>query len=192
MSPGRLRCRVGLLLLPAFSACGPVPQPESLRTVAAYEVPLTAAGDREMLQALLRRDAEAEGFHLDASTAEELKWQSEVSPMSINATVWRGKDDDEPVASVIDGPDHLGLAWLTFSLSDEPARTARFRDRVMKRIVQRWPNTATLPITPSGGIPLRRDLVLTGRAYRVKRQAASIYGFPASSPFLTDAPPISR
>jgi hypothetical protein len=144
-----------------------------------------------MLQALLRRDAEAEGFHLDASTAEELKWQSEVSPISINAAVWRGKDDDESVASVMDGPDHLGFAWLTFSKSEEPARTARFRDRVMKRIVQRWPNTATLPITPSGGLPLREDLVLTSQGYRVKRQAASTYGFPASSALLADAPPTS-
>lgn len=53
---------------------------------------------------------------------------SEVSPITINAAVWRGKSDNEAVASVMDDPDHLDLAWLTFSLSEEPALTTRFRD----------------------------------------------------------------
>lgn len=183
--------RIAFVLL-VCSACGVAPQPKSARTVAAYEVPLTTAPDRDMLVAMLRQDAEAEGFHVDAATMDELKQQSEVSPTTINAAVWRGKDDDEAVASVMDGPDHLGLARLTFSKSEEPERTARLRERVMKRIMLRWPKTETLPIMPTGAIPLHDDLVLTKEGYRVRRQAASKYELSPSSPLATGDSPTSR
>lgn len=178
--------KIALVLLLACSACGVAPQLKSARTVAAFEVPLSTASDREELVVLLRQEAKAEGFHVDAATADELKQLSEVSPLTINAAVWRGKDDDEAVASVMDGVDHPGLAWLTFSLSDEPQRTARFREAVMKRIVRRWPKTHALPIMPTGAIPLHEDLLLTGDGYRVKRQAAFKYGLPASSPLIAE------
>jgi len=177
--------KIAFILLLVCSGCGVAPQPKSARTVAAYEVPLTAGPDREVLIAMLRQEAEAEGFHVDAATTDELRQLSEASPITINATVWRGKNDDEAVASVMDGADHLGLAWLTFSQSEEPERTGRLRERVMKRIKQRWPKTETLPIMPTGAIPLHDDLVLTKDGYRVKRQAASRYELPASSPLAT-------
>jgi hypothetical protein len=162
-------------------------QPKSARTVAAYEVPLSTASDRDALVALLRQDAEAEAFHVDAATPDELKQMSEVSPITINATVWRGKNDDEAIASVMDFADHLGLAWLTFSESDEPGRTAKLRDSVMRHITERWPNTQALPIMPTGAIPLHDDLLLTKDGYRVKRQAAPKYGLPASSPLIASS-----
>ena len=174
--------RIAFVLLLACSGCSVAPQPKSARTVAAYEVPLTTAPDRDELVAMLRQEAEAQGFHVDAATTDELKQLSEVSRITINATVWRGKDDDEPVASVMDGADHLGLAWLTFSQSEEPERMVRLRERVIKRIMLRWPKTETLPIMPTGAIPLHDDLVLTKDGYRVKRQAASTYELPVSSP----------
>ena len=77
--------------------------------MAAFEVPVLTKSDRDELVALLRKYAEAEGFHVDAATDEENKQLSEVSPITINATVWRGKNDDEPIASVMDGADHVGL-----------------------------------------------------------------------------------
>ena len=168
------------------SACGVAPQPKSARTVAAYEVPLPTKSERDALIALLRQYAVPEGFHVDADTDEENKQLSRVSPITINATVWRGKDDDEPVASVMDGMDHIGLAWLSFSKSDEPERTARFRDSVMKQIKLRWPKTEALPIMPTGAIPLHDDLVLTTGGYRVKRDAASKYELPSTSPLIAD------
>src|SRR5689334_11046757 len=125
--------RIALVLLFACSACGVAPQPKSARTVAAYEVPVPTASDRNELLGLLRQEARAAGFHVDADTDEENRQLSEVSPLTINATVWRGKDDDEAIASVLDGADHLGLAWLTFSKSEEPERTAQFRQEVMKK-----------------------------------------------------------
>jgi hypothetical protein len=100
------------------------------------------------------------------------------APITINATVWRGKNDDEPIASVMDRADHIGLGWLTFSKTEEPERTARFRDIVMKQIKIRWPKTVALPIMPTGAIPLHDDLVLTKDGYRVKRGAASKYELP--------------
>jgi hypothetical protein len=130
--------------------------------------------------------AEPEGFHVDAATDEENKRGSEISPITINATVWRGKNDDEPIASVMDGPDHLGLSLLTFSKSEETERTARFRDSVMRQIKARWPKTAAMPIMPTGATPLHEDLVLTKDGYRVKRGAASKYELPASSPLIAE------
>ncbi len=178
--------RIGLILLLTCSACGVAPQPKSARTVAAYEVPLSTSSDRDALVALLRQDAEAEGFHVDAATAQELEQLSEVSPITINAAVWRGKDDDESVASVMDGADHLGLAWLGFSKGEEPERTARFKESVMRRIMLRWPKTQKLPIMPTGAIPLHDDLLLTKDGYRVRRAAASKYELPESSPLVTE------
>src|SRR3954452_14615906 len=178
--------RIAVVILLACSACGVAPQPKSARTVAAYEVPVFTKSDRDALIALLRQYAKPEGFHVDADTDEENKQLSEVSPMSINATVWRGKNDDEPIASVMDGPDHIGLALLTFAKSDEPEQTARFRDSVMKQIVLRWPKTEAMPIMPTGATPLHDDLVLTKDGYRVKREAASKYELPASSPVIED------
>lgn len=177
---------IAVVVLLACSACGVVPQPKSGRTVAAFEVPVFTKPDRDALIALLSQYAAPEGFHVDADTDEENKQLSKVSPITINATVWRGKNDDEPIASVMDGPDHIGLGWLTFSLSEEPERTAHFRDRVMKAIRARWPSTKPLPIMPTGAIPLHDDLVLTKDGYRVKRNAAAKYELPASSPLIVD------
>lgn len=173
-------------MLLACSGCGVAPQQESARTVAAYEVPLPTKSDRDALIALLRQYAQPEAFHVDAATDNENEQLSGVSPITINATVWRGTNDDEPVASVMDGADHIGLGWLTFSKSEEPERTTRFRDSVMKQIKLRWPKTEPLPIMPTGAIPLHNDLVLTKDGYRVKREAASKYELPASSRLIAD------
>jgi hypothetical protein len=176
--------RIALVVLLGCSACGVAPQPESSRTVTAFEVPVSTKSDRDELVALLRRYAVPEGFHVDAGTDDENKQLSEVAPITINAAVWRGENDDEVIASVMDGADHIGLGWLTFSQSEEPERTARFRDNVMKQIKARWPRTAALPIMPPGTIPLKEDLVLTKGGYRVRQDAASKYELPASSPLV--------
>lgn len=178
--------RIALIFLIACSSCGVAKQPESARTVAAYEVPLSSASDRDALLAFMRQDAAVEGFHVDAATVEELRQLSDITPITINASVWRGKDDDESVAQILDGPDHIGLAWLTFSQSDVPERTARYRDNLMSRVILRWPKTEVLPIMPTGAIPLHNDLVLTDEGYRVKRRAAPKYELPASSPLTVD------
>ena len=119
--------------------------------------------------------ARAGSFHVDAASQSELKRLSEVSPITFNASVWSGKEDEESIAAAMDFKDHLGRVWLTFPLGKRPAQTARFRDDLMPLIRKVWPNTKSLPIMPSGAIPLAEDLVTTPTGYVVKPSAAAKY-----------------
>ena len=162
--------RVVLSLSLICAACGAVEQPKSAKTVAAYEVPLPTPSDKRRFQ-----KAEAAGFHVDAATDEELKATSEASRQTFNATVWRGKDDEEPIASAMDFEDRLGRVWVSFSLGEDPARSRHFREGLVPAIKDGWPETASLPIMPNGGIPLTKDLVRTPQGYIVKPSAAAKY-----------------
>jgi len=166
---------IALLACFAVSACGTAKQPESAKTVAAYEVPLPSPTDKRRFIQLLTAKAEAAGFHVDSATDDQLKTMSEVSPITFNATVWRGKDDEEPIASAMDFQDHIGRVWISFPLGDDPALSARFRESVVPAIKAEWPATASLPIMPSGAIPLTEDLVRTPSGYVVKPSAAAKY-----------------
>ena len=167
--------RLTFSLVLACAACSPVNRPVSAKTVAAYEVPLPTASDRRRFIALLSQKAEAAGFHVDASTDEELKATCSVSPQTLNATVWRGEDDEEPIASAMDFRDRLGRVWLSFTLGQDPARSQGFREALLPAIGETWPGTASLPIMPSGAIPLTEDLVRTPQGYIVKPAAAAKY-----------------
>jgi hypothetical protein len=156
-------------------ACGAVQQPHSAKTVAAYEVPLPTESDKRRFLTLLTNKAEAAGFHVDAATDQELKVTSEVSPQTFNATVWRGKDDDEPIASAMDFQDRIGRVWISFSLGEDPSRSRRFRESLVPAIEAGWPATASLPIMPNGAIPLTRDLIRTPQGYIVNPAAAAKY-----------------
>ena len=171
-----LRVVVSLSLLCA--ACGAVEQPKSAKTVAAYEVTLPTASDKRRFLALLTQKAEAAGFHVDAATDDQLKATSEVSPQTFNATVWRGSDDEEPIASAMDFQDHLGRVWISFSLGEDPARSRQFREELIPAIKDTWPDMASLPIMPNGAIPLADDLVRAPRGYIVKPTAAAKYEGP--------------
>ena len=160
--------------LAALAACGPVAQPESNRTVAAYEVPLPTSEDKEQFLALLAEVGEAEGYHVDAATRTELEAMSEVSPITFNASVWRG-DDEELMASAMDFQDRIGRVWISFPRGQDPSRSNQFRETLMQRINLDWPATASLPIMPSGTIPLTQDLVRTPSGYEVRASAASKY-----------------
>jgi hypothetical protein len=174
-----MRNVVSALVL-ACTACV-APQPESIRIVAAFEVPLPTPAERAAFLTLLRRESEAHGFHVDAATAEELRSLSEVSPMTMNAAVWRGKNDDEVVASAMDSRDHLGRIWITFNKGEDPPRSIKFREELMRKVVRRWPQTLSLPILPTGGIPLVSDLVRTPSGYTVNPSAKGRYQ-PSPSP----------
>ena len=167
--------RIALSFVLVCAACGVAEQPKSAKTVAAYEVPLPTPSDRQRFIALLTEKAQAAGFHVDAATDEELKATSAVSPQTFNATVWRGKDDEEPIASAMDFQDRLGRVWISFSLGEDPARSRRFRDGLMPAIKASWPDTASLPIMPNGAIPLTEDLERTSQGYIVKPSAAAKY-----------------
>jgi hypothetical protein len=162
----------------AISACGVAPQPESAKAVAAFEVSLPSPADRDQFLSVLRNAAEAEGLHVDATSNEELERRAGVSPafrMTVNATVWRGKNDEEAIASAMDQPDHLGDVWIFFFKGEDPALNTRLRERAMSEIMRKWPRSLSLPIMPTGAIPLHRDLVQTPQGYVVNPLEASKY-----------------
>jgi hypothetical protein len=158
--------------------CGVAQQPESLKTVAAFEVPLLSQADRDRFLSDLRAAAKAEGMHVDAATKEELDGETKASPnfrKTMSAAVWRGSNDDDVVASAMDQFDHLGKVWLSFSKGSDPALAARFRERLMFEVMLHWPDTLPLPIMHSGAIPLSGDLVRTPSGYIVKPSEAHKY-----------------
>lgn len=165
---------IGLFAL-FCSACGVAPQPESAKTVAAFEIPLSSDADRGALLGLMQRTALANGYHVDATGPEDLKRLSEVSTMTFHAAVWRGDDDEEVIASAMDSQDRLGRVWIAFAKGENPVRLQIFRERLMRVVHQRWPETRSLPIMPTGAIPLSTDMVRTSEGYRVKPESAAKY-----------------
>ena len=161
-----------------MAGCGVAPQPESARTVAAFEIPLPTEKERAEFLSLLSQVAQAEGLHVDASSREELEHGARASPTlegTVHAGVWRGADDNELEASVMDLHDNLGQVWIMFLQGENPALADQFRERVMLEIRRRWPETLSLPIMPTGAIPLPRDLIRTPDGYVVDPAAASMY-----------------
>ena len=121
---GMIRYAPALFLL--VTGCGPVEQPDSMKTTAAFEVSLHNADDRQRLLALLNEVSEANGYHVDAATPSELEWSSQVSPITFNAAVWRG-NDEELMASAMDFQDRIGRVWISFPKGEAPLRSLRFK-----------------------------------------------------------------
>src|ERR1700675_3696370 len=116
--------------------CGVAPQPESIKTVAAFEVPLQSEADREQFLSVLRAAAEVEGMHVDAESGTDLESEAKASPkfrMTMKAAVWRGSNDDEAVASAMDQFDHLGKVWLMFSRGEATPMGAGFGKTAVQR-----------------------------------------------------------
>lgn len=155
------------------SACGPAREPLATRIVAAVEVPVATPRDRGDFLAILRRDAAAHGFHVDTATPAELAKANAVSPITVNAAVWRGSTDEEIAASAMDGAGHVGRVWLSFAHGRDPRVSAAFRADVWRDLRRRWPAALTLPILPTGALPLPGDLVRTPDGYRLKPAAAT-------------------
>lgn len=176
-----MRWLLAATLLIVTSGCGVAPQPESAKTVAAFEVPLPSQPDRDRFLEVLRRAAAIEGMHVDAASAEELKQRAKVSPafeMTMNAAVWKGANDDESIASAMDQPDHLGQVWVFFYRGEDVALNTRFQEAAMRDIKRNWPGTLSLPIMPTGAIPHHRDLIRTPDGYIVNSTEAQKYQLP--------------
>jgi hypothetical protein len=172
------------------AGCAPVDQPESIRTVAAVEIPLRTAADRNDLVAILVRNAAAiGGIHVDDESERWREGEAQANMIApeergtIFVGVWRGTNDGDPEADV-DDSGHPGRAWLSFARGRYPDRAARFREAVLAEVHRRWPRAQTLPVLPSGGLPLPRDLRLTKAGYAIAPAAAATYGLPPSSPLV--------
>lgn len=162
-------------------------QPPSAATVAAYEVPLPTEADRTSCLELLRAAAAVEGLHIDVADQEQLRRTADAIPAAkrtIHAGIWRGEKDTSSEGVIMDGADHLGLVWIMFSRGEDADAAKRYRERVMRQVRERWPETRTLPIMPTGAIPLHGDLRLTPRGYLVKPSASSRYGLSPTSPLV--------
>ncbi len=174
-----MRWIVAIVIFVVIAGCGVAQQPESIRTVAAFEVPLPSEADREQFLSVLRAAAEAAGMHVDCTNKQELEREGNVSPafkMTMRAAVWRDTNEDEVIASAMDQHDHLGQVWIMLSRGRDPALASRFRERAMRTIMLHWPDTLSLPIMPTGWIPLHADLIRTPAGYIVNPAAASRYG----------------
>jgi hypothetical protein len=153
-----------------IAGCGVATQPESVKTVAAFEVPLRSVADRNQFLSVLRAAAAREGMHVDTESNQDLAQETKVGPAfakTMNAAVWRGSNDDEAVASAMDQHDHSGQVWIMFFRGKDPALASRFRESVTCEIMLRWPETLSLPIMPTGAIPLYSDLIRTPSGYIV-------------------------
>jgi hypothetical protein len=173
-----MRCIVIVATCLGVTGCGVTTQPESAKTVAAFEVPIPSEADRNQFLSVLRVAAATEGMHVDVASDEELEREAAVSPafrMTMRATVWRGVNDDEPVASAMDQPDHLGQVWIAFFKGENPALNSRLRESAMREIMRQWPGTLSLPIMPTGAIPLHGDLIRTPNGYVVNPSEAHKY-----------------
>ncbi|HEX7781295.1 MAG TPA: hypothetical protein VF509_00660 [Sphingobium sp.] len=150
-------------------ATQPVPQPESARTVAAFEIPLTTAVDRADYLSILSAEAAAEGLDVNIETAQEINKWSEMSPelrRSIHAIAYRGGDFGRTEATISD-QFHFGHVWVTFTQGENPTLARRFRDQLMLRTIRRWPKTLRVPVAQTGALPLREDLVLSDAGYEI-------------------------
>lgn len=174
----------------ASSGCSPVKQPDSYRTAAAIEIPMKDATDKEALVAIFRKNADADGgLHVDDVSRrwQEFESHSTTVPPGQRSTiyvgVWRGANDDFPEADAGDS-GHPGRTWLTFARGEDPKRSARFRDAVLGDVRNRWPDAKSLPIMPTGALPLVDDLRLTRDGYRIAASAAQRYELPHSSALI--------
>lgn len=171
-------------------ASQPVPQPESRRTVAAFEVPLSTPADRTDFLTILGREAAAEGLTLDAVPEAELDRRSRMGtdiPMRIEASIWRGEPRGNE-AFIWDISQDDGHVWISFSRGEDRALAQRFRERVMREVVERWPGTLAVPVPLTGALPLRQDLIVTAEGYVIDPGRMARYDCP-EKPGDKAAPP---
>lgn len=188
--PSKLAQMWRLILIFALAGCAPADQ-EGVRTVAAIEVVLKKPQDRIDLVVILRRHAAQAGLHVDDGSLEWRDFErraKQIPPddqVTFNAGVWRGEDDDEPVAFA-DDRFHRGRVWVTFMRGAKANRFKAYRDATISAIRNRWPEAKFLPILPWGGLPHARDLVLTSDGYRISRSSASAYELSPTLPIFAD------
>lgn len=152
-----------------IQASKPVPQPESARIVAAFEVPLTTSVDRADFLTILAAEAAAEGLDVKVETAQEMERWAKMSPKlrkSIDVIVYRGDDLRQTEARVSD-QFHFDDVWISFTRGEDPALARRFRDQLMSRTIERWPETLIVPVAQTGSLPHKKDLVRTDVGYEI-------------------------
>ncbi len=179
-----------LAFLFAIVACGPIDQ-SSVQTVAAIELRMDGPAEEAALLAILKQHAHAaSGLHVDDASAKGRAVETEIGilppedRLTVSFAVWRGENDEEPEV-LADDRYHPGRIWVTFMRGSNAARSTHFRDPLVAALRARWPDARTLPILPSGAVPLAEDLVATDGRYLVRRSAAARYELPTGSPLFS-------
>jgi hypothetical protein len=155
-----------------LGACGVAEQPEWIETVAAYGIETSTANDRDEIVDILRRVAQSQGHHVDSATAREL---ADVYRKTIHACAWKGKDDDETLACVMDFEERPGLVYLTFDKGSEAEVNTAYREALVAELTNRFGPLPRIPEMPNGALPLARDLQLVGNDYSVSEEALHRY-----------------
>jgi hypothetical protein len=177
-----------ILLLLCVSGCHSNPAQVS-RVTSAIEVPLQSPADDADLIGILRRFAAANGMHVDDVSQKWRDFQRDANPpaqtrMSIYVGMWRGSEDHDLEASIED-MGHLRRAWLAFyDDGGKEGLPASARSTILAQIKKRWPDATSLPVLPSGGLPLASDLRHTEDGYKIAPDAAQRYNIPPTSPLL--------
>lgn len=189
-----MRIIVALLLAClGLSSCIPTPaDQEALQYVAAVEIPVGDSEDKTALAKLLSSLASShQGLHVDDHSGRTVEHPGDTGALGLDQrlipiiTIWRGDDDDQLVGSVSDLTNR-GRVWVTFIKGPKPEMEAPFRAAALELIMKRWPDASALPVLPSGGLPLPRDLVMTGKGYRIDRSRAQAYSLSPDSDLLTN------
>ena len=98
-----------------LASCSPADQ-ESVRTVAAVEVPLRGEADRSALVTMLDSHARRSGLHLDDVSDQWRRFEQQTNQipfedrLTFNVGVWRGEGDDE-IEAAADDRYHPGRVW---------------------------------------------------------------------------------
>lgn len=119
----------------------------------------------------------AEGLDAKVETARDLERWAEMSPelrKSMGAIVYRDGDFLQTEARVSD-QFHFSHVWISFARGEDPVLAQRFRDRLMSRMIERWPETLTVPIAQTGSLPHREDLIRTDTGYEIKPSRLARY-----------------
>ena len=167
----------------ALSACSVQAAPNNQLPIAAMEVLTPTNDDRADLIALLRQAAPKQGFHVDDGSAQWRDFATQArnlpSPArkTLYAGVWSGKDDDDFIAMADDG-GHNGRSWIMVYTGKHETAARRFWVDLKAQLIRRWPAARSIPVLPSGALPLSDDLQLTHGCYRISRSAAAKYGLP--------------
>lgn len=168
-------------------ACQPTPQPESRRIVAALEVPVATLADHAALLNLVAREAVAEGMTLAPESEVEFFRRNTPDIPITEAYIWRRGVRDS-VAMILDMP-HDSRVWIAFFRGEDVAATQRFRERATRKIVERWPAALAVPVTTTGGLPHKRDLVVSTKGgYAIDPARMERYGCPETPGTKAGAP----
>src|SRR5690606_3632644 len=118
----RRRFAVGMLYL---SLLGCTPNQEAAQWVEALEIPMDVATERDELVSMLGDEARKHsGLHVDDVSVRSARYYADSDILepdqrpTLSVTVWRGRDDDQLVATVSD-LFHRGRVWATFNRGED-------------------------------------------------------------------------